>query len=237
MAATLVLASSQYLSMNNSLTATQNQSGVSMCLWVQPVTLTGVERYLMIFTVNGSTINGRTALSVRSGISYRARSRRLDFDVASTVDSTTVPATGTRVHLCATYGWSSGAMIIYVNGVQENSLTIGSWTGNSSNTIAGGSGIGTGPDHSNSTMADAIFDDVRIYQRVLTANEVRNIASGRGRDTVVYGMFDRWKLMDGSLGATIGTTASIGSNQGRAVATNSPVYSQALGTVTRRRRH
>jgi hypothetical protein len=237
MAATLVLASSQYLSMNNSLTATQNQSGVSMCLWVQPVTLTGVERYLMAFTVNGSLTSVRAALSVRSGISYRARSRRLDTDLVSIVDSTTVPATGTKAHICATYGWSTGAMVIYVNGVQENSLALGGWTGNSSNTIAGGSGIGSGPDHSSSTMTDAIFDDIRVYQRVLTANEIRNIASGKGRDSVVNGMFERWKLMGGAIGSIIGTAASIGSNQGGAVATNSPVYSPALGTVTRRRRH
>lgn len=122
------------------------------------------------------------------------------------------------------------------DGAQENSVAIPGWTANSSNTVAGGGTVCVRPDHTSPTLSNAYIDDLRLYQRELTATEVQIIASARGRDSIVSSMFERWKLMDGATGSVIGTTASIGSNEGGALSTGSPTYYNALSTVTRKRR-
>lgn len=231
--------SSKYLVLSNSLAATQNQPGFSMAMWVRPATVSATERFLMCFTINGSTTSVRAGLSTYgtgTPYVYRVSSRRLDADSLSTVDSTTAPVAGNLVHLCGTYGWTTGEMTVYVNGVQENSISIPAWNGNSSNTVAGGGTVCVRPDHTSLTLSNAYIDDLRLYQRELTATEVQIITTARGRDSVVNGLFDRWKLMDGATSSIISTTASIGSNQGVATSQGSPTYYNALFTVTRKRR-
>jgi hypothetical protein len=45
---------------------------------------------------------------------------------------------------------------------------------------------------------NGIIDDVRIYNRVLTASEVATIYACRGSDSIYYGCLDRWLLNEGS---------------------------------------
>lgn len=237
MAATFVLASNQTAALSSSLGVLQNIAGATLMTWVKPVTLTGTERMMLYFSTGTANNSSRAAITMRIGTGFRCSGRRLDADTVQTVDSTTVPATGTIYHVAGVLDWTNTALRIYVNGVQENSVTVAGWTGNSSNTASLGAQMACRTAGDNATEIDAILDDPRVYNRVLTANEIQDIASARGRDAVVNGMVERWKLMDNSTGSAITTARSIGSNQGGAVAANSPLYSAALNTSTRRRRH
>jgi hypothetical protein len=129
-------------------------------------------------------------------------------------------------------------MILYINGVQDNTLAIASWTANSQDADSGGARFGSRPDGNSVSFQNMTLDDVRCYQRVLTPQEINNIYVAKGKDTITYGLFERWKLIDGVDAGAIGTTRSIGSNQGAAVggaSTAAPTYTQATGTVRNRR--
>jgi hypothetical protein len=44
---------------------------------------------------------------------------------------------------------------------------------------------------------DGIIEDVRIYNRALSAAEVQTIYAARGRDDIIYGLLHRWLLNEG----------------------------------------
>lgn len=154
-------------------------------------------------------------------------------DGTTSLDSIGSVSTGTLYHVCAVAEWTNQILRLYINGVQNNSVAVAGWTANCSNTASTAATIGG----RSAEYIDATLDDLRAYNRVLTPNEVANIFGARGRDTVVNGMVERWKLMNASIGSSMGTSPSIGSNQGGAVGSNSPLIAASLSTVTRARRH
>lgn len=237
MAVNFVLASNQSATLSSSLGDLRNVSGGSLSLWFKATSFPASgERFLLVLANGLSGTSSRLSLSIRPpGSVFRTSSRRLDADAVTSLDSTGVTlTTGVIYHLCAVAEWGSGNLRLYINGVQNNSVAIGGWTGNSSNTASVAATMGT---RSASENVDGVMDDARVYNRALTVNEVMNIYISKGRDTVVNGMVDRWKLMNNSVGSAMGTCPSIGSNQGGAVAVNTPLIAASLGIVTRSRRH
>lgn len=234
MAATFVVGSTQYATLSSSLGDLRNVTGGSLCAWVKPTTFPTTERFILNFSTGTSTSRSRLSLSMRaSGSSFRTSARRLDANAVTSLDSTSALVAGTLYHVCAVAEYSNAILRLYINGVQNNSVAIAGWTGATSDTA---SLAATMAARTSTDSINGVLDDVRVYNRVLSANDVASIYWGGGRDTVVNGMVERWKFMDGALGAVLGTTRSIGSNQGGAVSVNSPVFSEALKVVPRRRR-
>jgi hypothetical protein len=126
-------------------------------------------------------------------------------------------------------------MTLYINGVQDNTVTIAGWTANSQDADAGGCRIGTRADGSTGTFSNMVVDDIRCYQRVLTAQEINNIYVAKGGDSIVYGLYERWKFL-GPTAGTQTTVPSIGSNQGGSVPSASPTFTESFATSRRRRR-
>ena len=238
MAANFVSASSMSLNLTSSLSTFQNVTGGTMMCWVSlQGTLPTSEVHLINFSVGTSTANARLAITyLNTATKFRASARRLDANAVSSVNGTTTPVIGTIYHVCATAAYNGTTLKIYVNGVQEGTLTVAGWTAASSNTASSGARIGARADVAAGGFSNAIITDVRTYNRVLTANEIEIIYNARGGDSVVNGMLDRWKLMDGPLATIIGTSRAIGTLQGAAVAVNSPTYADNLRVVTHRRR-
>lgn len=237
MAVNLVSASSMNLNLTSSLSSFQNLTGGTMMCWVSlQGTLPTSEVHLINFSVGTSPNSGRFAITYQGGSTkFRTSARRLDANSVSSINGTTSPTIGTIYHVCATAAYNGTALKIYVNGVQEGTLTVAGWTGSSSNTASQSAKIGSAATIPG-TYVNAHITDVRTYNRVLTANEIEIIYNARGGDSVVNGMLDRWKLMDGANASVIGTARSIGSLQGGAVAVNSPTYVENLRVVTHRRR-
>lgn len=83
------------------------------------------------------------------------------------VDSATTVSTGTWYHVVATYDGSIGRM--YINGALDNSnVFTHTATANSDTLVIGGRS-------GSIDMLDGIIDDVRIYNRALTATEVTSL--------------------------------------------------------------
>lgn len=92
----------------------------------------------------------------------------------ATVTAAVAPASNTWSHIASTY--SNGVAVkFYVNGVEQGSST--SFTGSMTNTT-GLVNIGRRPD--DTSYYSGPVDDVRIYNRALTASEVMQIASLAG---------------------------------------------------------
>ncbi len=80
-------------------------------------------------------------------------------------------------HLCVTYG--DGAMTFYVDGQQVNSYAITATPDQTSDAVF----IGKEYDTSAGNYFEGALDEVRLYNRVLTANEVAGIYSENGGQT------------------------------------------------------
>lgn len=234
MAGTFVNASSQYLAISSSLGAAQNVAGNTVSMWVRP---SGVATaYAMVYwTISGANNAARLSLSIQtSPVLYRFTGRRAVAEGSQNINSTTTPASGTLVHLCGVAGWTTQQLRLYVNGVQENSVAPATWTANSENTASQVARIASRGDSTAAGYFQGTLDDVRIYQRVLSAQEVMNLYMARGADSIVNGLYDRWKIIGGTTGSVIGTVPSIGSNQGSAVATNSPTFAESIAKTRTR---
>lgn len=116
---------------------------------------------------------------------------------SSLTDSTSTVGTGTRVHVAFT-NLRSTTGLLYWNGVQENSNS-GSNTPTSPNTLAIGGRNGS-TDYTNGDL-----EDVRIYNRVLTAAEIKNIYLSNGRDGITPGLINQWARTSKGNGNDIST--------------------------------
>jgi len=98
----------------------------------------------------------------------------------------------TLYHIVCTWNYSvTVAWQIYINGSLDNS---GSNTYNDPGSDLLSIGARTG---ATSQRFIGILDDVRIYNRVLTAGEVQTIYASRGIDNIVNGRIHRWLLDEG----------------------------------------
>jgi hypothetical protein len=123
--------------------------------------------------------------------------------------SNTTIALNTWYHLCATLS-SSGAggpgsvAQVYVNGVLENTKTYTATDTQSSNVM----GIGSRTTAISGQSTNGILDDLRVYNRVLSAGEIQTIYNCQGSDHIWYGLVNKWLLNEGPSGTTVPTSGT-----------------------------
>ncbi|MCP4538967.1 MAG: hypothetical protein GY832_17670, partial [Chloroflexi bacterium] len=130
---------------------------LSIALWVKPDTLSGINRFLTL---------GNEKAVLRSQNSgdlhfYMKIDGSLQYIVTGTV------ATGGWQHVAGTY--DSSVMRLYLDGSEVGTL---SYTG----VVSAGNGVHLSAGGSESL--DGKLDDIRIYNRALSANEIALLASG-----------------------------------------------------------
>lgn len=141
---------------------------------------------------------------------------------------------GSRHHIVLTWNSSTGTCTTYQNGVLINSG--GTATGDVGLTfsrIASVEDTGGTPRY-----LDAVLEDVRVYNRILTLAEVQKIYRSRGGDGIVNGLVHRWMLDEGYPGESLsgsGASKDIGSGQNNGTPTNAPQGAES-GVGVRRRR-
>jgi len=135
----------------------------------------------------------------------------------TTVDGTTTIPLNTWNHAAWTYEpLSTWKNTLYLNGIQEAVLSYA----HSSVKSAFQLGIAQPNIYLNGAL-----EDVRIYTRALTPDEVLTISTCTGTDGIYDGMVHRYLLTEG---ATTGTGAVLDYAEGgiKATPSNSPVYSE-----------
>ena len=179
---------------SSTLSFTSSTSTFSICAWVYPTAYnftncdivakwlgTGNQRQYM-FDVNSS--NGLSFLVSTNGSS-----------VAMTVDTTSaVVGLNAWYHVCVTADIGADSYLLYASGssaATSGSTTISSLFDSSSNV-----NIGSGKDGTDDRFTGKI-DDVRIYNRVLSAVEILEMASDRLKyGPITNGMVGYWPLDD-----------------------------------------
>jgi hypothetical protein len=143
-------------------------------------------------------------------------------------------AVSTWYHLVGTWNNATPAIQLFVNAVAQS--TVGDQTIVDPGTT-GFMWLGTRSDlDAGSTFLDGALDDVRIYNRVLSANEITTITACRGRDNIYYGLQDRWLLNEGYDTQVVSGAGSVKDMVGiyNYTATNSPVYAESVLDFGRR---
>ena len=107
----------------------------------------------------------------------------------------------TWYHLTGVYDGSQ--MRIYINAEQKASVS------KSGNIYQNSDPIWIGGNATSATQRpfDGLIEDVRVYNRDLSLDEIQTIYQVRGNDGIVDGLEARWPLNEGSYGLTVPNTA------------------------------
>jgi hypothetical protein len=146
---------------NNTVVSTTSDfigtSAITIAVWINPKSYGGGLPFIID--------NGKTRLFMNSGdTSYRFRSD------GSTTAQISAQALNTLTHLAITRDASGNAQY-YVNGVASGSSQ------SSGAPVAGSTNVGIGNVIAANNGFDGTLDDVRIYNRVLTTQEIKDLYS------------------------------------------------------------
>lgn len=118
---------------------------------------------------------------------------------------------GVWMHIVCTADQSSGAGTMYINGALDNSTTLHTAIPTNPNYL----GVGGRYGATVGEEAGGILEDVRIYNRILSAQEVKVIYDCDGSDMINSGLLDRWILpTPGGAGSTLVGAENISWDQG-----------------------
>lgn len=236
MSAQLTKASTQWFDLGAALPALQNVAEATLVCWATYNGGSVTEDRLISFANGLSEANARATITQRhnAGGVHRVAGRRTDAEAVNAIDGTTVAST-TKRHVVGVFRYSTGSMTLYVDGVQEATLAIGSWTGNTDNTASLGAALG-GRSDGIGTL-NGLLEGCRVYTRALSAQEISNLFNARGGDGNVVGLVHRWQLQNGAPGATNNGAidAGIGARNGTPTGTPFITFQNWLARSHRRR--
>lgn len=151
----------------------------------------------------------------------------------TSVDGTTALVVGTWYHVAGTYDGSD--LRVYVNGVEENSAAK---TGNIDSTTAPVRlGAGSGTTIASEEPFHGFIDDPRIYDRVLSAEEIATIHASQGHDEIVVGLQARYLTNEEAAQVKafgVGSVKDVGPHNLDGTPNNDPEY--APGVLNFRKR-
>lgn len=194
---------------------TQNQGSIS--LWVRPQALSGVQRLMggadqFEGRFDGTTLYDDWFIGGGGGQNFGTFSVGTLYHCVGTWDLTT--------EVGQTY--RDGSFVASGSGYNDT------FTG----VVSMFSRVGTNPFNGD-------LHDIRIYNRVLSASEILTIYNSRGKDSIVYGLVDRWTCDEGVNGSTLsgsGTVKDRGASQIDFDAdTGAPTYIYDADVTPRRR--
>jgi len=183
----------------------------SLSFWIRPTSVSGTRLTIGIRAAwNVRHVNGVLSIRLYSGSYVTAVSHTM--------------ALNTWYHVVGTY-INTSTRQLFIDGALNNSATQGSSTP-TANLLR----IGTS-NHTPASFHAGEIEDVRIYNRVLTAEEVETIYACQGTDDIWTGLLDRWPLNEGSSGATVtgaGSVLDVSDTANNCSPVNSPVYYDQL---------
>lgn len=203
--------SSQYLT--SSATITPPTSG-TICFWYLPTTITGTQSLLFQDSTFRIVLGWTTAGEIQTYL-YRK------FNKPTSTVSSGITA-GTLYHITCTWNNSSPSTnTIYINAVQNVSNT------NTLDTPGAASlyvSYDSGPNYLNAQL-----EDIRMYNRILSLEEIQTIYQSQGVDSIIDGLIQRWDFVSGGAPASNVTTEySLVSAGVNLSPTNNPTYQSGI---------
>ncbi len=179
---------------------------------------------------------------------YNIVSHILDGDPSTTISTPTgLVVLGKATHIAITANYTTRQAKIYVNGVlQVQGTLVNSTAGNTSATngkcgsIAAEDSCGPILPVNAGEFFDGRIEDVRIYSKELTPEEVMTIFSCQGVDGIVFGLQQRYELQDNSPLVNVNDSSPADSAQqqlnGHVPPDNgTPAYRESITPTYRRR--
>lgn len=158
----------------------------SICFWLEPDNLSGVER----------------PIGLNDGWEARMDGSNIYHDFwKSGTNSDGVAITTDLQHLIFTRD-SGGNVKIYRNG------SLG-FTGSGHNTSAGSGTLTIGTRTGYSQHYGGLLDDLRVYNRVLSDDEAATIYAARGIDEIIKGLDMRLLFNEGAIGTAVSGVGSV----------------------------
>ena len=172
--------------------------------WFTPNSVTGDNRLVGTDTLWESRLSGTSMLH-----EYRQGTQ-------PTISQ--VFAIGTEYHVAFTYdGTNKGAYVDAVANPLPTALTNGA---NGTDTALS---IGTSTWNLGQG-ANALIEDVRVYNRVLSQKEIEQVFNGNGRDQLYDGLIHWWPLNLGPDGGTVTSEPDVVGKQNMTVVAGTPTY-------------
>lgn len=143
--------------------------------------------------------------------------------------STTILTVGPWYHVVCTGELTAGNSItdIYIDGVLDAGPTtvVGAATAAATMTIGNRTGAAS------TEGLNGLLDDLRVYDRRLSAGEIQTIHAARGHDAILDGLVARVLFAEGDPGSSpagAGSVKDVSLNANHYTPTGSPVFSESL---------
>ena len=142
---------------------------LTVCAWLNPAVVSGSRNIVTKRNTSGTTDGtDEWTLDIYSGgvefVSWDSGGSLL------VLDTVAVPAAGTWTHACAVQGGNGNSRSLYLNGAEDINSAQNATMVDSAGRIQ--VGVRT---NNNSTFFNGVIDDVRIYNRALSAAEVKQL--------------------------------------------------------------
>jgi hypothetical protein len=124
------------------------------------------------------------------------------------VNMTTLPSLNQWHFISYTYNTSGRLHSFSIDAGTPVTASVASQSGNPEVCDFGGNAYGE--------PMNGMIDDIRIYNRVLSTNEIQTIYNLRGNDHIVSGLIFRWTFMEGASGTVISGAGTIRDVSGNA---------------------
>jgi hypothetical protein len=206
----------------------RNVGSASLTAWIKINSLPSAGQYYCFYQVETNPGNGsRISILVNSSGQIELRGRAPDATSYTTELSTPTISAGSWIHLAGVIKYSGtpdGS--IYINGAAV--ATTGSFgfvNPLTDNTVSLRSSVGA-IDGSTLYFVNGQMEDLRCYNRNLSADEVATIYAARGKDHIVYGLNARYKLFGPSAG-TVTTELDVSDYKLNGTPQNSPTWAES----------
>lgn len=156
-------------------------------------------RHVATISAGDSFTKARMSLQMNANGYWQAVGRRTDAESVNFVTAPTKAEPGRIYFLAGRFGYSTGVLDLFIDGQLVASASIASWTGSSDDTEPMGAAVAARSDGAGNYF-DGTIDDIRIYHRVLTDEDVMSLFVARGRDR--NQPYVRWKLRESGSGIT-----------------------------------
>jgi hypothetical protein len=207
----------------------KNVAAGTLMAWVKQAAFTGTSMAIVGFFGGLATTRAKITLIGAPANAIQIRARSLDTDAGSNVQTVTPVVVGELTHIAAVIHYNQRTGIIYINGAANVigifSTMTASNTSNTNNTngFFGSGETGTADEY------NGLLEDVRIYDRALSEDEIATIVATQGKDGIWSGLQGRWPCMDRPPGvAASGAVQDISLNSFGGIPQNAPPFQEIL---------
>jgi hypothetical protein len=186
-------------------------TAASMMAWVRPDVTSG-QHSIMAISIGpppGTTGTSRFSMRINSG-TMQATVRNQDADGASTINGVAVLTPGAWTHVATVYDAVTRRAVIYLNGEVDRIDIAGGATGTAFEATNPKNGaFGSEDDASATDLFNGLIEDVRLYSRLLSQDEIQTIIAAKGADGITTGLQFRFPLNELGTGEVVVNAANL----------------------------